>query len=121
QNLLAREAFVFRRSLVTTLSGFVRELTPEVREASDAVLQLLVEQAVERVARPEFARVVGLAGFSASLKRGIDEFAEAGCGASKLAAALPDAPLAEAFLAVYEEVERELARRGLMTRGARLA
>jgi ATP-dependent helicase/DNAse subunit B len=120
QNRLAREGLVFRRGQVQTLSGFVRELTPDVNEVADAVLYLLVEGAAKRVARPEFAGVVELPGFCASLKRVIGEFAAAGCTSERLAIMLPDAPLAEAFLAVYREVDRELARRGLVTRAARL-
>src|SRR5262249_20947049 len=95
--------------------------TPEVVEATPAVLHLIVEAAAKKVARPEFARVVTLPGFCASLKRTIDEFASAGCDSERLVAALPDAPLAHAFLAVYREVDRELARRGMVTRAGRLA
>jgi ATP-dependent helicase/DNAse subunit B len=121
QNSLARDGFVLRRGAVQTLSSFVRELTPQAAEAADPVLYLLVEQAARKVARPEFTRVVDLPGFCASLKRVIDEFAAAGCDSARLSDALPDEPLAPAFLAVYREVERELARRGLVTRSGRLA
>ena len=69
QNQLAREGFVLRRGAVQTLSGFVRALTPDLQEAPDPVLYLIVEAAARRVARPEFARVVDLPGFCASLKR----------------------------------------------------
>ena len=121
QNSLAREGFVLRRGTVQTLSGFVGELTPELAEVSDAVLYLMVEEAAKKVARPEFAGVVGLPGFCASLKRVIDEFVSADCDSERLAGALPEAPLAHAFLAVYREVDRELARRALVTRARRLA
>jgi ATP-dependent helicase/DNAse subunit B len=121
QNRLAREGFVLRRGLVQTLSAFVRELTPDLKDAPDAVLYLIVEQAAKRVARPEFASVVELPGFSASLKRVIDEFVSAGCDIERLSQSLPDAPLAPAFVVVYREMERELARRGLVTRAERLA
>jgi ATP-dependent helicase/DNAse subunit B len=120
QNQLAREGFVFRRGIVQTLSAFVRDLTPDANEASDAVRYLLVEAAAKRITRPEFARVADLPGFCASLKRVIDEFASAGCTSDRLAAVLPDAPLADAFVAVYREVDQELARRGLVTRAERL-
>ena len=121
QNALAREGFVLRRGSISTLSGFVRELTPDLNEVADSVLHLLVEEATRKTARPEFSRVAGMAGFYASLKRVIDEFASAGCDSERLAAALPDAPLAPAFLTVYREVDRELRRRGLVTRAGRLA
>src|SRR5262249_1713214 len=89
--------------------------------APESVVYLLVEEAIRRVARPEFARVAGMSGFSASLARTIEEFSSAGCDAARLQASLPDAPLAEAFLAIYREVEQELARRQLVLRAARLA
>jgi hypothetical protein len=46
QNAMAREGFVFRRSLAQTLNGFVESLTNDVRQVSDAVLYLIVEEAV---------------------------------------------------------------------------
>src|SRR5690348_9582533 len=45
QHRMAREGFVFRRSLIQTLSGFVESLTPEVRQAPETVLYLIVEAA----------------------------------------------------------------------------
>jgi ATP-dependent helicase/DNAse subunit B len=120
QNQLAREGRVFRRSLVQTFSGFVREWAGEATEVSRPVLYLLTEEAARRVNHPDFARVLDLAGFSASLARTIEELASAGCDSARLAGCLPPAPLAEAFLAVYREVDRELARRGLALRARRL-
>src|SRR4029077_6996849 len=78
------------------------------------------EQAARRIARPEFSRVIRFHGFSKSLAHTMEEFASAGCDSSRLATCLPDAPLGEAFLAVYREVDRDLARRGLAMRGQRL-
>jgi ATP-dependent helicase/DNAse subunit B len=120
QNRLAREGFVFRSSLVQTLSSFVRDYAGGAAEVSPAVLYLLVEEAALRVARPEFARVTRFHGFCNSLAHTIDEFASAGCDSARLAACLPEVPLGEAFLAVYQEVDRELACRGLATRARRL-
>jgi ATP-dependent helicase/DNAse subunit B len=120
QNRLAREGFVFRRGLVQTLSGFVQEWAGDTPQVPDSVLYLIVEEAARRVNRPEFARVVRMPGFCASLARTMGEFSSAGCDSGRLAACLPDAPLAAAFLAVYQEVDRELARRGLALRATRL-
>src|SRR5262245_24895225 len=58
QNQLAREGFVFRPSLIQTLSRFIEPWVAEMREASDAVLYLIVEEAARRANRPEFADVV---------------------------------------------------------------
>jgi ATP-dependent helicase/DNAse subunit B len=120
QNQVAREGFVFRPTLIQTLSHFVEGLVADFPQASDAVLYLLVEQAVARVDRPEFRRVAGLPGFCARVARAILEFSSAGCDSDHLAACLPQVPLAEAFLAVYKEVDRALDRRGLLLRAKRL-
>ena len=124
QNRLAREGFVFRRNLVQTLSGFVQDWAGDEPQVPDTVLFLVVEEAALRVNRPEFARVVRMPGFCASLARAIGEFSAAGCDSARLAASLPaclyDGPLAAAFIAVYEEVDRELARRRLAMRATRL-
>ncbi len=120
QNRLAREGFVFSARLIQTLSGFVRDFAGSAVEVSPAALYLLVEEAAQRVARPEFAAVTRFHGFCNSLARTIDEFASAGCDSVRLAEYLPEVPLGDAFLAVYREVDRELARRGLATRARRL-
>ena len=120
QNRLAREGFVFPGNLVDTLSGFVDKSVSGVPQVSEPVLYLTVEQAARRIGRPEFEGVVQLPGFSASLARTIEEFSSAGCDSARLAACLPEGPLSAAFLAVYQEVDRELERRGLATRLRRL-
>jgi ATP-dependent helicase/DNAse subunit B len=120
QHRLAREGFVFQRSLIQTLSAFVKRLTPELREVPETVLYLIVEQAARRVARAEFAAVAHMPGFCASVARVVSEFSSAGCDSARLARCLPEAPLGEAFLAVYRETDRELAARGLVLRAARL-
>jgi ATP-dependent helicase/DNAse subunit B len=120
QNRLAREGFVFPFRLIDTLSGFVDGWTAESPQVPETVLALLVEEAVRRANRPEFSRVAPLPGFCSALSRSIQELSSAGCDSARLAAGLPPGPLSDAFLAVYQEVDRELARRGLMLRGARL-
>jgi ATP-dependent helicase/DNAse subunit B len=120
QNRLAREGFVFRRKLIQTLSGFVKDWAGDAPEAPDTVLYLLVEEAARRVNRPEFASVAHMPGFCASLAHTIEEFSAAGCDSARLASSLPESPLGAAFLAVYQEVDRELERRGLAMRAKRL-
>ncbi|MGD0499901.1 MAG: PD-(D/E)XK nuclease family protein [Bryobacteraceae bacterium] len=120
QNRLAREGLVFRGGLIQTLSGFIDPWAAGLTQAPDATVYLMVEAAARRVNRPEFARVAHLPGFCAALARGIQEFSAAGCDSARLASHLPDAPLVPAFLAVYREVERDLDRRGLALRAARL-
>ena len=119
-NELAREGFVLRRGMVQTLSGFVKPWVEDTPQVSETALYLMVEEAARRLGRPEFARVAGMPGFCASLARAVAEFSSAGCGSARLAEHLPDAPLAQAFLAVYREVDEELERRGLALRARRL-
>src|SRR5215471_10039815 len=57
QNRMAREGFVFRRGLIQTLSEFLSAWAGEVPQIPEAVLYLVVEDAVRRVDRAEFARV----------------------------------------------------------------
>jgi hypothetical protein len=120
QNELAREGLVFRRSVIQTLSAFVDRHVRDFPQAPDPVIYLLAEEAAARVDRPEFRRVAHLPGFCARLARTVLEFSAAGCDSSRLAASLPQGPFANAFLAVYEEVERSLDRRGLLLRSKRL-
>ena len=119
-NDLAREGFVFRGSLIQTLADFVKDYAGGSADVTRPVLYLLVEEAARRAARAEFSRVTRFHGFSNSLAHTIEEFASAGCDSARLAACLPDVPLGDAFLAVYREVDGELARRGLAMRGRRL-
>ena len=120
QNQLAREGFVFPRAIVETLNAFIASYAADAPQVPGAALHLIVEAAALRLNRPEFTRVVHLPGFSASLAHTISEFSSAGCDSARLAAHLPDAPLSAAFLAVYREVDRELARRSLALRARRL-
>ena len=120
RNRIAREGFVFRRALIQTLSEFVAPWAGEAPELPEAALYLMVEDAVRRVGRPEFARVARMPGFCAALARTIAEFSAAGSDSRRLARCLPDAPLSAAFLAVYQEVDAEIGRRGFALRATRL-
>ncbi len=120
RNQIAREGFVFRPSLIQTLSRFIDPWTTDWPEVSNAVLYLLVERAVARVNRREFERAAHMPGFSAALARTVNECATAGLYSRNLARHLPATELGDAFTAVYREVERELAARGLALRAGRL-
>ncbi|MBV8732135.1 MAG: hypothetical protein JO336_20195, partial [Acidobacteriia bacterium] len=120
ENQVAREGFVLRRGLIQTLNGFVDLQVPDFPKAPESVVYLLVEEAVARLNRAEFRRVADLPGFCARLARAILEFSAAGCDSDRLAGRIPDSPLAGAFLAIYQEVDRALDRRGLLLRAKRL-
>ena len=124
QDQMAHEGFVFRPGIVQTLSRFIDAFAADAPQVSEPLRYLIVEEAVRRANRPEFARVAGLPGFCAALARTMEEFSSAGCDAERLAAGLArqrgSAELGEAFLAVYAQVDRELERRGMATRSQRL-
>jgi ATP-dependent helicase/DNAse subunit B len=124
QNQMARDGFVLRPGLIQTLSRFVDSFAADMPQVSQPLLYLIVEEAASRVNRPEFARVVRLPGFCAALARTMEELSSAGCDAERLAGSMArkggPAPLGDAFLAVYREVDSELRRRGLATRSQRL-
>jgi ATP-dependent helicase/DNAse subunit B len=117
---LAREGFVLRPNLILTLSKFVAPWAEDLPEVSPAVLYLLVEKAAHCIAAPEFARVLSTPGFCAALAQAVEEFSGAGCDSARLERALPSTQFGPAFVAVYAQVEQELARRGLSLRSGRL-
>jgi len=116
QNQLAREGMAMRGGVIQTLSSFVRPWFAPTVEAPDSVIALAVQEAVRRIDRPEFRQVAQLTGFSSALTRTLEELSSAGCDSLRLRRNLPDAPLAAAFLGVYQEVEGALERRGLALR-----
>ena len=120
QNQMAREGFVFPRDLIQTLSGFVEPWAADLRQAPDSVVYLVVEESAQRVNRPEFARVVHMPGFCASLARVVEDFSSAGCDSARLATCLPEAPLSAAFLALsprdIDGIRRDYGADYLLTR-----
>ncbi len=118
---LARGGLVLRPNLILTLSKFIAPWAEDLPEISPAVLYLLVEKVAHRIAPPEFARVLRTPGFCAALAQSIEEFSGAGCDSGRLERALPRTPFGPPFVAIYERVEQELARRGLGLRSDRLA
>jgi RecB family exonuclease len=121
---MAREGFLLRPGLIMTLSRFIAPWVQDYPEVPPACLELLVDRALAARAPEWFARVARLPGFQASLAELIEEFSSGGCDCWRLTqileAGVPDAPLAAAFLAVYQDVERELLRCGWAPRAARL-
>ncbi len=69
QNELAREGLVFPPSIVQTLKQFIADWCREAPEVSETVFYWIVEAAVRRLNRTEFAAVMEFPGFSASLAR----------------------------------------------------
>lgn len=121
---MTREGLGFRPDHILTLSKFARQFTEGQPEVSSALFQLLAAAALRRLNRPEFARVADAQGFAAATARTMLEFDAAGVTARHLARAIDRSgandELAPAFAAVWREVERDIERRGLTTRGGLL-
>lgn len=124
RNEMAREGFVFRPNLITTLSKFIEPWAGDRPEAPSASVALLVGEALDEFCPEEFQSVASLNGFRVSLARLIEELSSAGCDSVRLENALRghscDSPTAAAFLTVFAEMERTLRRRGLALRAERL-
>jgi ATP-dependent helicase/DNAse subunit B len=112
RNLLAREGFVFRASLISTLSRFVEPVVKDLTSVSSAALDLLIADSLDRLAPAEFRAVSALPGFRAALARSIEELSAAGCNAQRLTSS--------ALQRVYAEVEKDAAARGMALSGERL-
>ncbi len=108
RHLLARSGFPVRPRQIRTLANWLdRKRLSAEGAAPAALLDLLIEQALERLRPERFTAVAGFPGF----RRGLADLFE-----QAPAAALP-ADLAS----VAEDVERNLKARGLGLRHARLA
>src|SRR5437879_2208156 len=110
---LAREGFVLRPNLILTLSQFIAPWAEDLPQIAPAALYLLIERVARRLEPPEFARVLRMPGFCAALAPTMEEFSAAGCDSARLERSLPRTLFGPPFVAIYKEVERELARRGL--------
>jgi ATP-dependent helicase/DNAse subunit B len=116
RHALAREGFVLRPHLITTLSGLVARLLGESRQISDPALSLCVRQVLDRGLPKALEPAAALPGFAPAFTRTMLEFADAGCDAQRLAAAAAGWPAGVAFAQVYGEVERVLEARGRLLR-----
>jgi len=124
RNRMAREGFIFRPHIISTMSKFVEPWAGEDAEVSNASLVLLADQAVRRLLPNEFSAVAHLPGIAELLARAIEEVSSAGWTAEQLCMALQalssQTGFASAFAAVYAEVENNLVRRRLALRAERL-
>jgi ATP-dependent helicase/DNAse subunit B len=116
RHALAREGFLLRPRVITTLSGLVAGLVGESRQISDPALLLCVRQALDRGLPKAWEAAGALPGFAPAFVRTMLEFADAGCDAQRLAAAAATWPAGAAFAQVYREVERMLEVRGRLLR-----
>jgi RecB family exonuclease len=102
---LARANVAVRPSRIVTLAQFLDQCT-RLAAAPEPVLDLLIEEALERIRPPDFAAVAGFPGFRRAVAK---IFEEASAGA-----------LSGDLLALFREVEAGLAARGMALRNVRL-
>ncbi len=121
RNELARDGVVFRSRSVSTLAQWTGEVAPDFPVVDPIFFQLMVEDAVHRLQRPEFRKVCGLAGFHSRLARTISELDAVGCTPRKLARVRQNvAQFRDAIVAVWDDVERQLRQARVVTRSEQL-
>jgi len=124
RNELAREGFVLRPTLATTLASFANSWLQDVPQIAGAQLALLVEKSLDALSPAEFRSVRAFPGFRSSLQALIEELSSAGLGAAEVRAAIEQRPgrwpEGPAFLTIFEHVESEWKRLGMLGRGERL-
>lgn len=123
RNELAREGYVFRPGVITTLSRFVSAWAGDSAEPSEARLVLTLRNVLTKASPRAFRRVAEIEGFQATLARAIQELSSAGCDAAALRSAWrtrPMPPLVGALADVYAETEALLGNQQFLLRGARL-
>lgn len=125
RNELARERFLLRPGIITTLARFAGEWVDDFRELSFASLSVVVDRVLAQSAPAEFGSVAHMPGVRSSIAHLIEQLGSAGCDSRRLREAMNaenfDAPLAPAFHSVYQRVEKELRLLGWPTNVARLS
>lgn len=116
RNVLVREGFLLRPTLVLTFSKFLESWAAGTDPVAAVSLHLLVEDILTRLPLEEFQEVKTLPGFRDALVAWIEEFSAAGADSSTLESLGFSPPL----VAVLRQVEEELAARGQALRQRRL-
>jgi PD-(D/E)XK nuclease superfamily protein len=106
RHALSRSGFPVRPRQICTLANWLEERSPEAA-APAALLDLVIEQVLERLRPERFTAVAGFPGF----RRALAEIFEH----------VPPQALPADIMSLDEEVERNLKKRGLALRHARLA
>lgn len=118
--VLARRDLMVPTPTVSTLTEFVRDVTPDVVEPSEAVADRLLKAAIERVAPDAFGSRSGSGGLRGRVAALIAEFWSAGADNLQLEPAVRGMRQG-AFQAVFREYEESLAAMGYVHRNQRIA
>jgi len=124
RNQLAREGAPVRPSSITTIAAFLHELTPAAKLASPIDLDFILRQILaERQPKP-FATLLQSPGFAPALAKSLEDLTNAGCGALQWAAlrtlGVYSGPAMQALGLIYDDLEAELKRRGLLLRATQM-
>jgi ATP-dependent helicase/DNAse subunit B len=120
---LAREGFVFRPDLISTLTGFLNSLEPGVEPLSPVRLRFLLRQSLARLCPKVFEALREAPGFVTALASTMEEAASAGVDPGRLQAALDPAlgRIPQAFAALYADVAAQAEAAGYGFRNRLLA
>jgi len=121
---LAREGLPVRPSCIQTLSRFVAEVVPDPPEAPRAALPRIVWECLTGLDLPQFRTVAAFEGFHRLAGRLVEELSMAAAEGFRLRSWMESlnstSPYSRAFVELYEQVRREVARRGWALRAERL-
>ncbi len=113
---LAREGLVFRPDVVQTLSRFVADMVPAVKQVSEPLFQLIVERSLREVDALEFSPVSDAPGFPKAVSRAIGRLDAVGLTARELGRGCEAWQYAGPLARVWERIEERLRARGLALR-----
>ncbi len=119
-HVLAKRELMVPGDVVSTLSEFVRDATPGLREAGGAVADRLLRGAIERSARGEFVSRSGSTGLRNRLSALTSEFWAAGADNLQIESAVRNRRQ-RAFQAVFQAYEESLEAAGFVHHNQRIA
>ncbi len=119
-NLMARRGLMVPVRTISTMSEFVRDLTPQDRQAHTAAEDRLLRGAIRRTARRAFGAQSGSRGLRNRLAALISEFWAAGTDSYSVEPAARNRRQ-RAFVTVFREYEDSLARLGYVHHNQRIA
>lgn len=124
RNELAREGSLVRPSSITTIAAFLQELTPTAQLASATDLAFLLRQILHQRQPKTFASLLHSPGFAPALANSLEDLANSGCDALQWTAlgtlGVHSSQAMQALGLIYDDLEAELARRGLLLRAQQL-
>ncbi len=116
QHELARDGVVVSPRTVVSMNRFVRECAGGLATAPDALLRLVVRDALHRLDPPEFAGIATTDGMPGIITESIRLLENAGATAARFAGVRGLGPQPKALARVWLDVENTLRQRGFVSR-----